>query len=164
MKVKNLVISSIVACSLSGCASVMNTQASDYRSVCPSYNISKVDEGKVISVQRKAVFYITDSGSIYSKREIDAMNSPQSVLLSQLSGSSSSSDVSTAKPFQAIQYKISGTEQTFCGSMDYNNDNSVYEGQRLIISNVKGGVSSSEFYKNGNSAQSTGFTLKPYNN
>ena len=160
MKTKHLLSIALITSFLTGCA-LPTQQSTDYSAACPSYDFSAKDKGKTVYVQRVSNFFITSNGSIYSKREIDIMNTPQNKILNNITGLNSNVDISTTKEFKAIQYRIVESGEVFCGSDDVN-DNQIYNGEKLAITDVRSNITSSDFLKNGNST-STGFTLKPIN-
>lgn len=154
MKTKYLLIALSMPFLLTGCISPTTNAMNDYKIFCPDFTPTNSDVGKIVSVQNKKVFYSLSDGSIHSQRELDAMNSPQSVLMSQFLGAvqnrtyNASSD---PKSFIAIQYRLNDNNQLFCGNVsDDDRNNTVNVGDELKITNVKGGVSSSDFYKNNN--------------
>ncbi|EBY6655613.1 hypothetical protein D5B42_23140 [Salmonella enterica subsp. enterica serovar Oranienburg] len=154
MKAKYLLIALSMPFLLTGCISPTTNAMNDYKTFCPDYTPTNSDVGKIVSVQNKKIFYSLSDGSIHSQRELDALNSPQSVLMSQFLGAVQNRTYNAStdpKSFVAIQYRKNDNSQLFCGNVsDDDKANTVNIGQKLKITNVKGSVSSSDFYKNDN--------------
>lgn len=164
MKKKVFILS--VSLMLSGCAGSILNQSHDYDAMCPSYNFTDSDKGKVVSVERSQDFYNTESGQIYSKRELDLMKSPQYTVINQLSGNNNQNDINSAKKIFVTKYRFEDSKEEFCGNISsdsesYSQSRNTYVNQRFYISDIKSSISSQQLYSNGNST-STGFVLKPY--
>ncbi|HHL1923328.1 TPA: hypothetical protein ACQ2HY_003335 [Klebsiella pneumoniae] len=160
-----LFISSVAL--LSGCANLQNSQVSDYDAMCSDYTFKDSDKGKVVFVDRSQDFFNTEDGEIYSKRELDLLKSPQSVLIGQLTGVKRS-EIDSAKKFLVTRYRFKDSSQYFCGNVSsssdsYNDSRGLYNGQLFFISDVKESISAKDFY-NHSSTGTTGFILKPYKN